>query len=47
VTLFFHSGYQDSGISHILGATILILIANTGLRSLAPLLVDPHNISLS
>jgi len=47
VTLFFHSGYQDSGISHILGATILILIANTGLRLLAPLLVDPHNISLS
>jgi len=46
VTPFFHSGYRDSGISHVLGATIVMLIANSGLRSLAPLLVDPHNISL-
>jgi len=46
VTPFFHSAYEGVGTSRIMGVTIAVLIANSGLRSLAPLLVDPHNISL-
>jgi hypothetical protein len=46
VTLLFHWAYEGVGISYILGVTIAVLIANSGLRSLMPLLVDPHNISL-
>jgi hypothetical protein len=45
VTLLFHWAYEGVGISYILGVTIAVLIANSGLRSLMPLLVDPHNIS--
>jgi len=46
VTMVFHSAYEGVGTSRIMGVTIAVLIANSGLRSLAPLLVDPHNISL-
>ena len=46
VALFFHSAYEGVGISHVLGLAMVLLIATSGLRSIAPLLVDPHNISL-
>jgi len=46
VTLLFHSGYGEVRVLYILGVTVAVLTANSGLRSLMPLLVDPHNISL-
>jgi len=44
VTLLFHSAHGDVRASHILGVTIAVLVANSGLRAVMPLLVDPHNI---
>jgi len=46
MTLLFHSAYDGVGTSRVMGVTMAVLIVNSGLRSLAPLLVDPHNISL-
>jgi len=44
VTLLFHSAHGDVPASHILGVTLAVLMANSGLRAVMPLLVDPHNI---
>jgi len=44
VTLLFHSAHGDVRASHILGVTIAVMVANSGLRAVMPLLVDPHNI---
>jgi len=46
VTVFFHRAYNGTGTSLILSVAIALVIANSGLRSLQPLLVDPHNIVL-
>mgnify|MGYP007042367954 CR=1 FL=1 len=46
VSLLFHSRYKGTGSFHVLAVTIAMLTATSGLRSLAPLLVDPHIISL-
>jgi len=46
VTLFFHVAYRGVGISLLLGVAIVVLIANSGLATIAPLIADPHNISL-
>jgi len=44
VTLLLHSAHGNVPTSHILGVTIAVVIVNTGLRAVMPLLVDPHNI---
>ena len=44
MTLLFHSAHGDVPASHILGVTLAVLMANSGLRAVMPLLVDPHNI---
>jgi len=46
VTLLLHLAHEKVRTSHIMGVTMAVLIANSGLRSLAPLLVDPHNASM-
>ena len=46
VTLSFHVAYRGVGISLLLGVAIVVLIANSGLATIAPLIADPHNISL-
>jgi len=44
VAVLLHSTQRDLSASAILGVTITIMIANSGLRSLIPLLKDPHNL---